>query len=273
MRIRKQAKLMGRMFGGNGSSSSADLSQPIGLQCRLNQSPWDAMIFPRDSASSPYQVVDGDDSLTANGSLGDSIGAGESVASLKISTDRDENTLKKNPKMHHIFSIGEEMEKVEAIEEKKDEPALCCKSDGKGWQCKKAAAAGHSLCEHHLAQLRAYNSMSHPAGKKSDKEAEIRRRPRARKPTAAANPNEFYYYSGFGPRWGKRRGSRGEEGGNSSAAAVAAPELKIDNDHPEIDYVEDDESDDNEINGEGSNESGKKRVRKPIKARSLKSLM
>lgn len=36
----------------------------------------------------------------------------------------------------------------------------CKRSNGKGWQCKRVAAEGSSLCDHHLSMSRARNSSS-----------------------------------------------------------------------------------------------------------------
>ncbi|KAK7292703.1 hypothetical protein RJT34_15555 [Clitoria ternatea] len=135
-------------------------------------------------------------------------------------------------------------------------------------------------------------------------------RPAAKKTAAAAapttsNPNEFYYYSGFGPLWGKRRGDRnGGEGGSNSRNSgcdgenlnsamvvyednVAARDddvVKVNNNNDnvrnvgsvsgmvdELEYEDDDDDDDDDQ--EEEDDSGKKRMRKPVKARSLKSLM
>ncbi|PON68065.1 WRC domain containing protein [Parasponia andersonii] len=114
--------------------------------------------------------------------------------------------------------------------------------------------------------------------------------------TSNNNPYEFYYYSGFGPLWGRKRGERAEiraaavaeadvaaatrenSGGGSSSHSTPPSSSNttmtttasrlIDN--QEFDYV-DDEDEDADI-GSGA-DSGKKRMRKPVKARSLKSLM
>ncbi|KAL1561340.1 hypothetical protein AAHA92_04057 [Salvia divinorum] len=104
------------------------------------------------------------------------------------------------------------------------------------------------------AGIKSYSSSI--AAKKSVKpsEAEAPRRSRSKKAPAAAsssNPYEFYYYTGFGPRWGKTRGET---------------DRKHDDFVYEDDDSEGDEDDDDTVNGE------KKRMRKPIKARSLKSL-
>ncbi|KHN26945.1 hypothetical protein glysoja_031022 [Glycine soja] len=115
----------------------------------------------------------------------------------------------------------------------------------------------------------------------------------------SSNPYEFYYYSGFGPLWGKRRGDRnGGEGSKNSSVGVenstmveskngvggaddgindnvasveVGPSVSEMEHEGIIDYVDDDEEEEGEE--EGVDDSGKKRMRKPVKARSLKSLM
>ncbi|KAL2236407.1 UNVERIFIED_CONTAM: hypothetical protein Sindi_0832400 [Sesamum indicum] len=162
----------------------------------------------------------------------------------------------------------------------KDETfVLCCKTDGKSWQCRREAAKGNSLCEHHLSLLKNYNSSSH--SKKSEKSslAEPQRRPRPKRASASSssNPHEFYYYSGFGPRWGRKRGEASKKAGTDASKNI---EIESDlnsavlsrfQEDDDTDYVEDEEEE-NEDEDHG-NSSRKKRARKPIKARSLKSLM
>lgn len=155
---------------------------------------------------------------------------------------------------------------------------LCCKTDGKSWQCRREAANGNSLCEHHISLVRSYSNVSHHASKKSVKPAaaaaEGPRRARPKKAPAAStsNPYEFYYYSGFGPRWGKRRGENGKNDGGSmpknveEEAAAAAAISRTGIEDFDFDEFEDEDDEEEEMNG-------KKRVRKPIKARSLKSLL
>ncbi|PON97334.1 WRC domain containing protein [Trema orientale] len=201
---------------------------------------------------------------------------------------------------------------------------MCQKNDGKGWQCKREAIEGYSFCGHHLSLIRSYNSTaSHyddntptsttklkSAAAAAAVEATPARRTRGRASAAASkkgstasnnNPYEFYYYSGFGPLWGRKRGERAEiraaaaaeaeadvaaatrenSGGGSSShstppsssnttmtTTTTTASRLINNE--EFDYV-DDEDEDDDI-GSGA-DSGKKRMRKPVKARSLKSLM
>ncbi|GMP61393.1 hypothetical protein CsSME_00023882 [Camellia sinensis var. sinensis] len=250
MRIRKHAKLAGLTY----AASAADLSPPA-LQshiCHLNQSPWDAISFPPDSASSPFQV-DGEDSFTVNASLGDSPGAVESVTSMKTSVVDGQNAI------NNVDKIEDANERKDKLGFGKNGVILCCKSHEKDWKCKKSENVA------------------------------IRRRPRPKKPArSSSNPYEFYYYSGFGPRWGKKRGTntnvefiRVESDTKdvdevkvivtkATTTPYSSSSSQIDNE--EFDYIEDDDDDDDE-NVEECGEFGKKRGRKPIKARSLKSLM
>ncbi|KAL9245366.1 hypothetical protein vseg_019028 [Gypsophila vaccaria] len=125
------------------------------------------------------------------------------------------------------------------------------------------------------------------------------------------NPYEFYYYSGFGPSWGKRRGGtrpdptpdpsncngNGNGNGNDTPGCSSTTRESNMSEDDEIIMVTDD--DDKKGNSKGVIESfdsvlaaereldyiedeededdvemfGGKRARKPIKARSLKSLM
>lgn len=181
-----------------------------------------------------------------------------------------------------------------AAEEQEEATILCCKTDGKAWQCKREAKEGHTFCDHHLEQLKHYNSLAHPtrtaaaaaAGKKSEKQTappedsamtNRSRRPRAKKPSVSTNPYELYYYTGFGPLWGKKRGPGR---GSSSDLAASASEHDRGNgaissasemDDGEFDYVEDEYEDDDEE--DEFDDGRRKKARKPIKARSLKSLM
>ncbi|XP_074279835.1 uncharacterized protein LOC141605096 [Silene latifolia] len=94
------------------------------------------------------------------------------------------------------------------------------------------------------------------------------------------NPYQFYYYSGFGPSWSKRRGETkfnsapqldncnimddDDNKDNNNGHEIESFKSVIDAQR-ELDYIEDEE-DEEEWYGGG-------RARKPIKARSLKSLM
>lgn len=211
------------------------------------------------------------------------------------------------------------------LEKEEEEIILCSKTDKKGWQCGERVKNGHSFCEHHLPKRKTHgNNSAH-----SKKPEENPRRPRPRKPATSSNPYEFYYYSGFGPRWGRKRGSEaaGRTGRTTTAVVKQEPyssspesgstgsssdtsstsknttiiEDAADNEGPKasdsttttpepkilkvsafsefvnqgIDYVEDGEDDEDydDDDDEENGEIGKKRARKPIKARSLKSLM
>ncbi|KAG6529475.1 hypothetical protein ZIOFF_011674 [Zingiber officinale] len=175
--------------------------------------------------------------------------------------------------------------------------ARCKKSDGRGWHCKRLAQHPHSLCSYHLAQLRSYNaskvevSKENRAGRK--KQADLL------SGGTADDSNFYYYYSGFGPWRGKTRSS----GSRSDHICVRGFALEDEDDKEEdredngIVYEvaavtiaggdeEDSDVDNNGGSGgnredntsrnasnRGNHKSYKKRGRKRMKARSLKSLL
>ncbi|THU54998.1 hypothetical protein C4D60_Mb11t01940 [Musa balbisiana] len=161
--------------------------------------------------------------------------------------------------------------------------ANCKKSDGKGWHCKRPAQHSHSLCRYHLSQLRSY-SCTHSNGKvaESVKEGPVGVAGRKKKADiAGVDSNFYYYYSGFGPWRGKMRGGSSDNGdqcdhnasdeddgneysesGNGYDAAVAGD-----------DQDSDDEDCFNDGGSEGNKRSCRKRGRRKMKARSLKSLL
>ncbi|XP_073049061.1 uncharacterized protein [Primulina eburnea] len=269
MRIRKHAKISPLLYA---TSSQDTVTLPQAHICQLNQSPWDVMNFspprPCPPPTPPSQVY-GNDCFAGNGSSKDS-----------IAVSRREWTNKAT-KCEYSGSISDgaapdDTEQEACTSPKDNSIILCCKTDSKSWQCGREAAKGNSLCEHHLLMLRNYSNYNsaHSATKNSEKSSvETRGRPRSKKRVAPSlsNPNEFYYYSGFGPWWGKKRGE---------VSKKINEELNMPKNDPENDQeasslcdIGDDHLDKDGDEEEKNEEIGKKRARKPIKARSLKSLM
>ncbi|KAL1546612.1 hypothetical protein AAHA92_23186 [Salvia divinorum] len=234
MRIRKNAKLS-HLLSATPSLKSCPLLQPH--VCQLNQSPWDVITFsPSSSPPPPFQL---------NGSSNARAGNGSSERCVSVSERKLSDTAAPPPPPP-----------PPPPEEK--EATLCCKTDGKSWHCRRETAKGNSLCEHHLSMSRNYSTAA-----PTKKSVRPKRAPAA---TSASNPYEFYYYSGFGPRWGKRRG---EETRNAETEAAA---ISYTGDE-DFDFFADYEDEDEDAEEERSDNGKKKRVRKPIKARSLKSLL
>ncbi|XP_022769719.1 protein ecdysoneless homolog [Durio zibethinus] len=282
MRIRKTAKLSSLIHPQGSRPKSAYV-------CQLNQSPWDVIPFPQEPyPSSLHHQFGAEDSFNGNGSLGDSIGAVESVASMMESEEKaimkvegmvvDDND--DNDEMKIAKQFGSKSQCEEEEKESKQEALL-------------------KSCNNNNNSSDSGNNPSSLTIKKAEKNNQLigsrRGRARATKKgsSSASNPNEFYYYSGFGPSWRKRRGGSDRVGeiskniieakeveNNSSAITTQnnttpSSSSQIDN-NEEFDYVddEDDEDDDDDDDEDDENEdSGRKRMRKPIKARSLKSLM
>ncbi|XP_073054976.1 uncharacterized protein [Primulina eburnea] len=268
MRIRKRAKISTLLYA---TSSLDPGALPQAHICQLNQSPWDVMNFsppPPSPPPMPSSQVNGNDSFAGNGSSRDSI------AVIKREWM---NELKRAAKLEHPGGATSNETEQEVGTSPKDDPViLCCKTDGKSWQCRREAAKGNSLCEHHLIMVRGYsNNSAHSATKNSAKSSvEARGRPGIKKRAAQSlsNPYVFYYYSGFGPRWGKKRG----EVIKSINEEFNIPENDLDYDKEASSScdIQDAEIEDwDEDEAEKIEAIRKKRARKPIKARSLKSLM
>ncbi|KAK8935345.1 hypothetical protein KSP39_PZI013290 [Platanthera zijinensis] len=154
----------------------------------------------------------------------------------------------------------------------------CKKTDGKGWHCKRAAQIPHSLCSYHLTQVRSYRTRFEDQihGNGSRGNSKRREKPASAGETGGVASN-YYYYSVIGPWWGKRRGPI--NGRESSESDISAQEHDDNTDNVGVgdDEEEDDEGSrcDHVIykNKRPLNKKKKKRGRKPVKARSLKSLL
>ncbi|PKU67902.1 hypothetical protein MA16_Dca006937 [Dendrobium catenatum] len=179
----------------------------------------------------------------------------------------------------------EENEELEyKAEEKESEPAgvmKCKKTDGKRWRCKRLAKPPHSLCSYHLTQLRSYRARF-----EDQVPGDHRKKPPFAVDCGGAASKYYYYYSILGPWWGKRRGPVNEstewnaENDISSKdcnGKIADFETTVDGDNGE-EEEEEAVAEDVEIPGNVTYKKRKKRVmkrrgRKPVKSRSLKSLL
>ncbi|KAJ6729736.1 hypothetical protein OIU85_020624 [Salix viminalis] len=90
MRIRKNAKLSSLVF-----SPGSGAQPPQAHVCQLNQSPWDVISFSQEIyyPSSSLNQFEGEDSFNRNGSLGDSIGVVESVASMRLGGSEEKGMI------------------------------------------------------------------------------------------------------------------------------------------------------------------------------------
>ncbi|KAL2487901.1 putative membrane lipoprotein [Forsythia ovata] len=259
MRIRKHARISPLIYGASSLKPGTVLQTHV---CQLNQSPWDVMSFsppstPQPLLPPPSFQINGNDSFARNGSLGESIAAFESAGSMKFAADDEVTRDIKAPKLDYSHRGSPGGSASDKAEEGAVNPEL--KKDKQTGYCSKTNG-----------------NLALPMAKKQVKmAADSRRRPRAKKAAStlsSSNQYEFYYYSGFGPRWGKKRGEnkwisrpKNDYRYNDMSQPTSS---QIDNEkskfEDEVEYEEE-----YEVNGE----SGRKRARKPIKARSLKSLM
>lgn len=165
------------------------------------------------------------------------------------------------------------LENGSVLEEDEEEVKLedvvnyCSKTDENGnWICGLEAKEGETFCEFHL---RSYIALAphvvQPVTKKSSTKSGKNNGAKKAKMEVDPNPyKSFNYYSGFGPNWGKRRAARELSKRNE---VVVTPSSS--NGTEDLSVFEDEEEDDDDK----SEVTGTKRVRKRIKARSLKSLM
>ncbi|KAL7151622.1 hypothetical protein ABFS83_04G044100 [Erythranthe nasuta] len=313
MRIRKHAKISPLS---NATAPDGTVLVPHG--CQLNQSPWDVINFSPPSTPQPARPpsqVDRNGVSAGNGSsvnlhlhierqmnawlqppyptypgrrittTAAASGSTSSSAAAAVKVDK----MEVDPPPPRLPPLPPPAPLV-AVAEKKKQIVFCCKTDGKNWQCKNEASRGNSMCEHHLSQVKSYSNPTKKSGKPAAEAPpppppppSRRARPKKSSASSSANPYEFYYYSGFGPRWGKKRGEINKDGGRNIMPENARNEQEMmaavgEEDSDEVEYEEEDEEENNNNNNtnninNNNNNNGRKRVRKPIKARSLKSLM
>ncbi|CAH2069118.1 unnamed protein product [Thlaspi arvense] len=316
MRIRKNTKLSAMLLTTAGYGGE----RPETYVCHLSQSPWDVIplpsscdgddatelinlidsswFLPSPSSSSPPLIhqLDGEDSFNGNGSLGDSNGAAErvlvvfllvSVIGLIISVENN-RSLVSAERLNLV--AAKDYERSPDFEDPMDRSE---NSDNKSKAVKPNSPVKTSGDDDQVA-------LSVPAPPKRGRPRGTTKKAPASSTAASTNPYEFYYYSGFGPRWGrKRRGSGDEEivmgdskkkssednmskksssSGEENDKTAAFGDGRIGFD--EFQFVEDDydvfdEDSDHEKKKEKTMVVKKKtkRGRKPVKERSLKSLM
>ncbi|KAF3663937.1 hypothetical protein FXO38_09050 [Capsicum annuum] len=172
-------------------------------------------------------------------------------------------------------------------------------------KCSREAKRGHNLCEHHFSQGKKHCNSNKSAqyststtaftvGANSDTKikqtveaaAEITLNSYSHPHrTKKSSSSEYYYYSGFGPLWDKKRGPSTGKKKNTAPPILAAAVVEIYSSHDstthegEYPYPQMDnegvEHVENEYDDAKLVENCKliKKARKPIKSRSLKSLM
>ncbi|XP_002523329.2 uncharacterized protein LOC8263505 [Ricinus communis] len=200
MRIRKNRKLCHGL--GLGVDNAEQLQPHF---CQLNQSPWDAIPFTQESV----RQFERQNSFDGNGTLYDSVPA--------AADDRETVMDNQEAKLESEFKLNRS--ESSDIDDKDT------------WHCKNENEPADSMCGHHFAYVKSCSSSTADSHcdlgltdspiKKTEKVncgARRRVRLRAAKRTRSLNSNwqEFYYYSGFGPLWGKKK-DRGEGKSNKGS--------------------------------------------------------
>ncbi|CAI0424395.1 unnamed protein product, partial [Linum tenue] len=289
MRIRKNASHM----SGPAAAAAMPPETTAHVICQLNQSPWDlipssssyysAAAAHPDSFPSPsyfllnrqFQAGEGSN-ITGNGSLDGSVGGGESVASM-MEDDTDGGDQKAED--------GEESTEADVFNYHDNV------NGNNGAASRWTTRRGGRVVSASHGKTAANNTTS--SGRRGGR-AKAAKKGAAAAASMSSDPNEFYYYSGFGPLWGKRRGGHragaggGDEANNnnisyasSGGTGPAAGPSRANSSSPPLaafDFIDEDydfdEEEEEDLDGAaGGDFISKKRMRKPVKARSLKSLM
>ncbi|URD78318.1 WRC [Musa troglodytarum] len=286
------------------TSSAAATSSSAGLLCELNRSPWDDLLCLDLMASCDLEEEEEEDGGSLGNGVKDEVEESKGIMGNRIKYEAaaaaslpDSSEASMNRLAGKAEGKARKKATVKVKRKKKDKvintsggtaavtkgSASCKKSDGKGWHCKRPAQHPHSLCRYHLSQLRSY-SCTHGNGKvaESAKEGPVGVAGRKKKTDiAGADSNFYYYYSGFGP-W--RRKMRGGSSDNGDQCDHHASDEDDGNEYSESgdgydaavagdDQDSDDEDCFNDGGSEGNKRSCRKRGRRKMKARSLKSLL
>ncbi|KAI3796540.1 hypothetical protein L1987_39215 [Smallanthus sonchifolius] len=291
MRIRKNAKPSAFLHP-NSTLIPDDYDTTL---CLLNQSPWDIITFPSTHSPSP-QIHLFDDFVTrydvnrpANWSSArvDSGSAIQSAASsVDCDYDNDNVNVNRNGNRNGNRNVDDRVKNYESYR----------KEDKLGFL--KGCVKEDNVIDLQNDAVWATNKKAQPVSKSRG----------TKKRAVAITPkqNEFYYYSGFGPSWGRKRGGSGNKcttfnahhtivttnsGDSVYESSGGVGDMDVEEDvkrvepdtttlmktvwscqvipeKEDFDYVGEEEK-----NGKEKGKTVKKRGRKPIKARSLKSLM
>ncbi|KAJ3679940.1 hypothetical protein LUZ60_016218 [Juncus effusus] len=284
----------------------------LGEVCQLNQSPWDASpnldlfstacqgLESTTNSKEEAQPAEKKEEETAKAITEKNEGI------LVNSTLKDENKTEPIRLCKRAKKSTKKTDHTEMKEKISEEDILCKKHDGRKWFCKRPAQLPHKFCEYHVVQSRSYYNGLPPKPKPKPK----KQKKDGKNKETTSSSSFFYYYEGFGPWRGKRRGERNTEPAppqneeeekedsnkkdqerrgerQTEAAHYTNKEEESDKKDDVImdgcdllvaGLVEDDNDDYEEIVASSSKRTGEKKVgkkrgRKPLKCRSLKSLM
>ncbi|KAF6157687.1 hypothetical protein GIB67_037260 [Kingdonia uniflora] len=191
---------------------------PPTLVCEFNRSPWDVISFLPQSELS-----------YADGLRQVKLETDQEVKLQRVKTMKLEEDINGGDQSSNIVQrVKPKVEIKEEIEEKaliidnlvvttekkkkgrkrivgREVLNRCTKTDGRTWQCWNEADAGNTLCNHHIEQLQTYyRTVPSQKSEKSMSKAKAPTPLRRRVKKKATNTSDFYYYSGFGPLWGKK---------------------------------------------------------------------
>ncbi|XP_050386870.1 uncharacterized protein LOC126803152 [Argentina anserina] len=293
VRIRKNLKFSPLLFCSQASAHD-DLQPRV---CKLNLSPWDVIVPSLLDSSHQFEA---EEDLYVNTSLSHSIGVEESVASPM------EIEYKPKPATGEVHgSVSTDGNGFRRCQRTNGKSWQCKKEANEGGSLCDHHQKLHSRRNVNYCNYTDKNNVSNsnttsngtaysfPWKKAIVPEKELggsthRVRPKVVATKEAATLKNLYR-SGFGPRWGRDRGiskhkmeakvAAAENVGTTPTVSCTTTQFSNPESPPshkieigdQLDYIEDDFDDDEEEDEGG--ECGRKRVRRQVKARSLKSLM
>ncbi|KAI0513937.1 hypothetical protein KFK09_009969 [Dendrobium nobile] len=241
------------------------------FQCQLNLSPWDAIESSQctNSQEAEMEATNEEQMSGFENGFGDKDGEEKEETEEKMEEKKGQGRKRREKEMESSGSGA---------------MIKCKKTDGKGWHCKRLAQSPHSLCSYHLTQLRSYRTRFD-----DQVSGDHRKKYAFSVDSGGSASNYYYYYSILGPWWGKRRGPVTESSEGNEENGISSKDCNVKSADSEaavdVNAVEEEEEDDDEDYGESfgnvtylqkkkkTKRMIKRKGRKPVKARSLKSLL
>ncbi|KAG9441437.1 hypothetical protein H6P81_017291 [Aristolochia fimbriata] len=283
MRIRQQLRLYAASSGAGIVPPRQPLVEP--QVCQLNRSPWDVVDFVFESHLRELKEEKEEEKSEEREENELRVNVPSAPEKHPVAVKEEQNEICNDHREEiKISPLKREREKDEeadkyekSVKKRRDnttdqtpqkagETIRCRRSGSRGWKCWREAKLGHSFCEHHLSLTHnrsALREYSDPVAGSAD------RRTRERKPPPLpSSVVDFYFYSGFGPRWRKRRGTQ--------LAETPAPLPATTTTTGAATTRSRDEGEEESVDCEKKKKKKKKATttgRKAMKARSLKTLL
>ncbi|XP_020103589.1 uncharacterized protein LOC109720721 [Ananas comosus] len=248
--------------------------------CVLNHSPWDDL-YP-DHPDSDHQQIQGEEKHDVM--IMESDPEGEEVknnnlnlfeSAIEIMEDQERQKGKDKASKRRMKT---EKEKPHIASSSTITKRVCEYNDRKIWKYKGETHLTGSFCHCHHKQLRPHNYTKICTALKANCQNKKKKKKNVAKRVFDSSSEYYYYYAGFGPCRAKERRTRGHGSEKSMITKNTDKQLVCtsvgdgDDDHENINQQNDLQAD-NDNKGKVKEKETEKKVRKPIKFRSLGSFL